>query len=287
MTVFTSLCARRRAVCLCSPCPVPGTDHLLRSLPRPQEAGAAPFPLEVRTLGPGSGEKLAQGCTWWYGRAKFHPFQAASLPGLLSPGSAAPTLGSPGSVMQAREERAERAESGFPRHSLPAQFLACTPCTSHAALKRPVPPRRSHAPFPKLELGLGSRPLAPREPPACGICLERLREPVSLDCGHDFCARCFSTHRPPGGERPRCPECREACARRKGLRGLRDKMKGLLRGPPPSAAQVWYQASSRRGEGRVERQGQIRGGGGGRCSSGPSLGCQCEKGRSGPDTLQT
>ncbi|XP_045055239.2 RING finger protein 112 isoform X1 [Desmodus rotundus] len=95
----------------------------------------------------------------------------------------------------------------------------------------------SHAPFPKLELGLGSRPLAPREPPACGICLERLREPVSLDCGHDFCARCFSTHRPPGGERPRCPECREACARRKGLRGLRDKMKGLLRGPPPSAAQ--------------------------------------------------
>ncbi|XP_045680280.1 RING finger protein 112 isoform X2 [Phyllostomus hastatus] len=96
----------------------------------------------------------------------------------------------------------------------------------------------SHTPFPKLELGLGSRPVAPREPPACGICLERLREPVSLDCGHDFCARCFSTHRPPGGERPRCPECREACARRKGLRGLRDKMKGLLRGPPPSAAQA-------------------------------------------------
>ncbi|XP_035888801.1 RING finger protein 112 isoform X6 [Phyllostomus discolor] len=139
--------------------------------------------------------------------------------------------------MQAREERAERAERGFPRHSLLARFLACTPCTPHAALKRPVPPRRSHTPFPKLELGLGSRPVAPREPPACGICLERLREPVSLDCGHDFCARCFSTHRPPGGERPRCPECREACARRKGLRGLRDKMKGLLRGPPPSAAQ--------------------------------------------------
>ncbi|KAM5307017.1 RING finger protein 112 isoform 2-T2 [Glossophaga mutica] len=95
----------------------------------------------------------------------------------------------------------------------------------------------SHTPFPKLELGLGSRPVVPREPPACGICLERLREQVSLDCGHDFCTRCFSTHRPPGGERLRCPECREACARRKGLRGLRDKMKGLLRGPQPSAAQ--------------------------------------------------
>lgn len=100
----------------------------------------------------------------------------------------------------------------------------------------------SHTPFPKLELGLGSRPVAPREPPACGICLERLREPVSLDCGHDFCARCFSTHRLPGGKRPRCPECREACARSKGLRGLRDKMKGLLRGPPPSAAQEAYAA---------------------------------------------
>ncbi|XP_012368609.1 RING finger protein 112 isoform X1 [Octodon degus] len=92
----------------------------------------------------------------------------------------------------------------------------------------------SHAPFPKLELGLGPRTAAPRELPACSICLERLREPISLACGHDFCIRCFSTHRVPGFEPPCCPECRKICKQKKGLRSLGEKMKLLpQRSLPP------------------------------------------------------
>ncbi|XP_049557929.1 RING finger protein 112 isoform X2 [Orcinus orca] len=95
----------------------------------------------------------------------------------------------------------------------------------------------SHAPFPKLDLGLGSRPVAPREPPACSICLERPREPISLDCGHDFCPRCFSTHRVPGCGPPCCPECRKTC-KQKGLRGLGERMRLLPRRPLPTALQT-------------------------------------------------
>ncbi|XP_032125033.1 RING finger protein 112 isoform X5 [Sapajus apella] len=96
----------------------------------------------------------------------------------------------------------------------------------------------SHTPFPKLELGLGPRPMAPRELPTCSICLERLREPISLDCGHDFCTRCFSTHRVPGCEPPCCPECRKICKQKRGLRSLGEKMKLLPQRPLPPALQT-------------------------------------------------
>ncbi|XP_063098704.1 RING finger protein 112 isoform X1 [Cavia porcellus] len=95
----------------------------------------------------------------------------------------------------------------------------------------------SHAPFPKLELGLGPRATAPRELPACSICLERLREPISLACGHDFCIRCFNTHRVPGCEPPCCPECRKTCKQKKGLRSLGEKMKLLPQRPLPPVLQ--------------------------------------------------
>ncbi|XP_045231186.2 RING finger protein 112 isoform X3 [Macaca nemestrina] len=95
----------------------------------------------------------------------------------------------------------------------------------------------SHTPFPKLELGLGPRPMAPRELPTCSICLERLREPISLECGHDFCIRCFSTHRVPGCEPPCCPECRKICKQKRGLRSLGEKMKLLPQRPLPPALQ--------------------------------------------------
>ncbi|XP_053424577.1 RING finger protein 112 isoform X1 [Nycticebus coucang] len=95
----------------------------------------------------------------------------------------------------------------------------------------------SHVQFPKLELGLRPRPVAPRELPACSICLERLCEPISLDCGHDFCARCFSTHRTPGCGPPCCPECRKICKQKKGLRSLGEKMKLLPQRPPPPVLQ--------------------------------------------------
>lgn len=78
----------------------------------------------------------------------------------------------------------------------------------------------------------------PRELPACSICLERLREPISLDCGHDFCTRCFSTHRVPGCEPPCCPECRKICKQKRGLRSLGEKMKLLPQRPLPAVLQV-------------------------------------------------
>ncbi|XP_051023790.1 RING finger protein 112 isoform X4 [Acomys russatus] len=95
----------------------------------------------------------------------------------------------------------------------------------------------SHASFPKLELGLGHRPSPPREPPTCSICLERPREPISLDCGHDFCVRCFSTHRIPGCELPCCPECRKICKQKKGLRSLGERMRLLPQRPLPPSLQ--------------------------------------------------
>ncbi|XP_045442457.1 RING finger protein 112 isoform X21 [Pipistrellus kuhlii] len=65
----------------------------------------------------------------------------------------------------------------------------------------------SLTPPPRLERGLGSGPGAPREPPACTLCSER----------------------PP---RDRCPPRRRG--RRRGLRGLEEKMGRLLRRPPPA-----------------------------------------------------
>lgn len=119
----------------------------------------------------------------------------------------------------------------------PPKLLTCPPRAPHTAPNSLLCTPRSHAPFPKLELGLGSRPAVPRELPACSICLERLREPVSLDCGHDFCARCFSTHRVPGCEPPCCPECRKICKQKRGLRSLGEKMKLLPQRPLPAVLQ--------------------------------------------------
>ncbi|KAM8817979.1 RING finger protein 112 [Rhynchonycteris naso] len=123
-------------------------------------------------------------------------------------------------------------EPGLPRHRPPPLHLSSTPLHSKGGSHTIhfKPPTRSHTPFPKLELSLGSRPSTPRELPACSICLEKLLEPVSLGCGHDFCPRCVSTHLP--GRLPRCPECWKTCGQKKGLRSLEERMKLLLRKPP-------------------------------------------------------
>lgn len=147
--------------------------------------------------------------------------------------------------MQGSEERVELVSPGSPR-KLRLHRGVFTPKLSDLQTLHPtgiqlsddVLPSRSHASFPKLELGLGHRPSPPRESPTCSICLERLREPISLDCGHDFCIRCFSTHRIPGCELPCCPECRKICKQKKGLRSLGERMKLLPQRPLPPALQV-------------------------------------------------
>ncbi|XP_053117425.1 RING finger protein 112 isoform X2 [Hemicordylus capensis] len=48
----------------------------------------------------------------------------------------------------------------------------------------------------------------------CSICLEPFEDPVSIDCGHNFCRFCLSAHW--SGFSPhgyRCPECRYPCSR--------------------------------------------------------------------------
>ncbi|XP_036597508.1 RING finger protein 112-like [Trichosurus vulpecula] len=51
----------------------------------------------------------------------------------------------------------------------------------------------------------------------CSICWEWLRDPVSLECGHNFCAQCITCHWDsgvPGSQPPCCPECQRRCDRR-------------------------------------------------------------------------
>ncbi|KAM9094821.1 RING finger protein 112 isoform X1 [Sarcophilus harrisii] len=52
----------------------------------------------------------------------------------------------------------------------------------------------------------------------CSICWELFRDPVSLECGHNFCAQCITCHwasRVPGSQPPCCPVCRMRCDRRR------------------------------------------------------------------------
>ncbi|XP_073081076.1 tripartite motif-containing protein 26 isoform X1 [Manis javanica] len=43
----------------------------------------------------------------------------------------------------------------------------------------------------------------------CSICLDYLRDPVTIDCGHVFCRSCTTDVRPISGGRPVCPLCKK------------------------------------------------------------------------------
>ncbi|XP_040106078.1 tripartite motif-containing protein 26 [Oryx dammah] len=43
----------------------------------------------------------------------------------------------------------------------------------------------------------------------CSICLDYLRDPVTVDCGHVFCRSCTTDIRPVSGGRPACPLCKK------------------------------------------------------------------------------
>lgn len=43
----------------------------------------------------------------------------------------------------------------------------------------------------------------------CSICLDYLRDPVTIDCGHVFCRSCTADIRPISGGRPACPLCKK------------------------------------------------------------------------------
>ncbi|KAJ7880005.1 hypothetical protein B0H14DRAFT_2308452, partial [Mycena olivaceomarginata] len=47
---------------------------------------------------------------------------------------------------------------------------------------------------------------------SCGICLSKLKEPVSVPCGHVYCTECLTGHvsaTSPDGFTSACPSCRE------------------------------------------------------------------------------
>lgn len=56
-----------------------------------------------------------------------------------------------------------------------------------------------------------------QEEAICPICLEYMSEPVSIDCGHNFCGGCIAKHcqeKGLWGDGPfSCPQCRASCHR--------------------------------------------------------------------------
>ncbi|XP_068765924.1 E3 ubiquitin-protein ligase TRIM39 [Struthio camelus] len=80
----------------------------------------------------------------------------------------------------------------------------------------------------------------------CSICLEYMSEPVSVDCGHNFCRGCIAKHCQEKGlwaDGPfSCPQCRAACHRsnfrpNRQLANIVESIRqlGLRAGPGPGA----------------------------------------------------
>uniref|UniRef100_A0A8C3F8E3 RING-type domain-containing protein n=1 Tax=Chrysemys picta bellii TaxID=8478 RepID=A0A8C3F8E3_CHRPI len=69
---------------------------------------------------------------------------------------------------------------------------------------------------PKLQCILTQRPKhgLSNEDVTCSICLDILEDPVSIECGHNFCRGCLSAHwSGVSAWGSQCPECRAPCSR--------------------------------------------------------------------------
>uniref|UniRef100_A0A8D0BY46 RING-type E3 ubiquitin transferase n=1 Tax=Salvator merianae TaxID=96440 RepID=A0A8D0BY46_SALMN len=48
----------------------------------------------------------------------------------------------------------------------------------------------------------------------CSICLEYFKDPVTVDCGHNFCQVCITRCLEEAEGKPSCPQCRETISQR-------------------------------------------------------------------------
>ncbi|XP_014434658.2 E3 ubiquitin-protein ligase TRIM69-like [Pelodiscus sinensis] len=72
---------------------------------------------------------------------------------------------------------------------------------------------------------------------SCPVCLDWLRAPVTLPCGHTYCQGCIETAWGTMGVPPACPECRELCPdRRYAPCRLLGKLIDQARGVSPGGA---------------------------------------------------
>ncbi|DAA15141.1 TPA: tripartite motif protein TRIM4-like [Bos taurus] len=73
----------------------------------------------------------------------------------------------------------------------------------------------------------------------CAICLDYFEDPVSIECGHNFCRGCLCRTWAPGGSPVRCPECRRPSAPASmrpnwALARLTERMRRRRLGPVPA-----------------------------------------------------
>ncbi|XP_039392057.1 RING finger protein 112-like [Mauremys reevesii] len=83
--------------------------------------------------------------------------------------------------------------------------------------KGPIPPRSSKPPPQGMVKQL-------QEDVTCSICLDILEDPVSIECGHNFCRGCLAAHwSGVSAWGSQCPECRAPCSRNRMIPDTRVK----------------------------------------------------------------
>ncbi|XP_019488333.1 PREDICTED: tripartite motif-containing protein 26 [Hipposideros armiger] len=76
--------------------------------------------------------------------------------------------------------------------------------------KKPRPVNRDPSELRTKDTMAASVPLRSlEEEVTCSICLDYLRDPVTIDCGHVFCRSCTTDIRPVSGSCPVCPLCKK------------------------------------------------------------------------------
>lgn len=93
--------------------------------------------------------------------------------------------------------------------SAPLLFLLLTPFLVSKE-EKPLPVNREPSELRTKDTMATSAPLRSlEEEVTCSICLDYLRDPVTIDCGHVFCRSCTTDVRPVSGGRPVCPLCKK------------------------------------------------------------------------------